>query len=350
MELEKIKTQIGKENVLQMMIILSLLQFDKSQTKNLQNIYLEEINRLHDEKICKIIEKEISRNILCSEQGILTAWKYLIANRNERLYKERSLAKTDVYNTVNLILALQDHLHNPKFLSQEKLESYLIKNIIFNSNKDDRLEIVRPYLMYISSEVKRTKASIEFDKVLSNFKKTYQYSLDDYLLIIFVFFLRYSFEYQTISLETPWILSIKSTQLGEIANQLLVKIANELVANKEMLKTWSEESCELNWDFRMFYEKPLFDIGDYRVIPFNKKYLLSQFYDSLLFKMQSCTDKKCDFNALNGYILEDYCTWLVKSLGGENIKKYKIIEEFKYKKNQRKSPVHIPDHFEPPFR
>lgn len=164
----------------------------------------------------------------------------------------------------------------------------------------------------------------------------YGYSLLEYFIVLSSIFNVYLTSNPE-DLSTAWLIDtysyFKYVKLDNVET-----ITSDFLGNDENRDIWLDETLNNRWDESCFFNHPLILLRDRFLLSYTESSLKAQFYSSLFFKVQTCFKSNLDFNNYNGRVLEIYLDTILKSIMATTQKKYKYIQEFKYKKNQFHSP------------
>jgi hypothetical protein len=122
--------------------------------------------------------------------------------------------------------------------------------------------------------------------------------------------------------------------------KLAVDITKDWAFTLEQGKKWAQETIGNPYDYKLFYEKPLFMV-DHWFYPVSSKALNGYFYKGTYRKIRECFPKEdISFNNFYGRSFEYYCKQIMHFVCKKHEDKYQVIDEFKYKykQNQHDSP------------
>jgi len=334
--LTKINEIIENWNCYPYTILLSILSFYEMNDKDLSKIlfdYLVKNEPQSGEEFSNILND----SIICSPQGLLTTWKYILTNQKNANKSVSGNIEFGVLQVMLLVVAIQDHLVKEDIANQEFL-SYIISNYHFNNFENMRNAISRTWLMYFEPGIiSRLQSSKEYVNYPDSFYNKYGYSLEDYLASIFAIISFY--EKQPKGFNKPWILNIREYFTDTSLKAIIQEIISSISFSWEEGRTWSSEVIQDNWNFALFQQKPLLRITPNEVIPVSKKFLQEQLFESLFHKIRDSFPKEnLSFVRYIGRPFEMYVQWISEeSINKSNIS-YELIKEFAYNKNQNKSP------------
>lgn len=335
--------------ILQVLSQITFFDLNNTEIKNIICHFLYEMDKMIYKERSYSFEKLkelLGEFTLYSPQGLLTLWKWVLAygkknNLSEEIEINRGIAQV-IYLSLIVSDYLDEHLFESETTTEEEifeLVNYeIIRNIVFNTNVNIGSSIARAKYIYIDlAKNKKLYTSKEYIDFNSKFEEKYGYSIEEYLVVLVGILA--AFNKKRESIEANWSKSFstyfKKTSLANIAEE----IVDSLTLDFKTASKWCKESLEFPWKFILFKSKPLFRLNDNVVLPISHKLLQETLFEGLFHKIRSCYSyDDLSFNTFFGRPFEIYLSHIMEEAVNISPIKYKIIPEFEYNKEIKKSP------------
>ena len=129
----------------------------------------------------------------------------------------------------------------------------------------------------------------------------------------------------------------------------LIKLLDQLSFDYKVGNSWSKEHLEEHGEFFLFVNKPLIKLNNNCYIPLERKILEDLLFNSLFHKINACYEneenklkdsknKGNKFISSFGLIFQEYVEWITSEVCKLSQEYYKMIPEFFYGKDARRSP------------
>jgi hypothetical protein len=262
---------------------------------------------------------------LYSTQGILSAWKWMLAYGNPSCESDGTSVDVVLSAALLLCLIVSDSLRT----SDVPIEYELLRNAVFNSGDSTSARAGRAYLMYIKlASQKELFNHAEYLDIHADFRAKYGFDLVTYLTALFGLSARIMTSEG--GLTTDWGIRpevvLRLTSFKDIAPSIIEPLTFDLTVGR----TWALRTIDTPWDYSLIQEKPLFLASNGLAIPVSVGHLYSQFFDEAFYWLRRCyPDLDRRFLTFMGRVFEVYVSRLaVESLKG--LPGYQVIPEFPY--------------------
>lgn len=295
-------------------ILLSIISYhDRESNKLMSWVYSYLAKNKKQRTLCKKYRHITSR----AER--LWLWKKVLSKKYRPA--KTSYPKSLSYICKILIAANDNYIRNFKFESE-------LSHISIVQYRDNYLmQFVRSYYIFLNFDL--------LENYREFFKNKYGFSLKDYLYVIYATVYRY-YNFQEIDYFNPYDVSAWKIKPD---NKIYINIKPKLVEKiLDSISISLNDACEVGHDPRnvlTFCNQPLLKLNDGTYVPIDGKLFEDMLFNNLFYKLLDMTPKK--FMSDFGVGFENYVTKLITESLTFN-KHYEFIPEFKYNKNQNKSP------------
>lgn len=272
---------------------------------------------------------QTGRRNLYSFQGILAAWKWMLAYGEPGNPSDHTSVETALNAAVLLILIVSDLLQEQEIPKDIPIGYALIRNAVFNSSQSISLMIGRAYLVYIKlagqSDLFNKKEYLDID---ADFRAKYGYNLTTYLAGLFALYSQLTVSHSAI--RSDWGIDpakiLSPTPLKDVSRGLILPLSFDLAEGRP----WALRELDSPWDFSLIQEKPFFLVSETHAIPVSMGHLNYQFFAEVFYRLRRCyPEKDGSFLTFMGRAFETYVSHLtVESLRG--LPQYTVIPEFRY--------------------
>lgn len=296
------------------LILLSIISYhERESTKLMSWVY-------------SYLAKNKKQRTLCKKYSHITArserlwlWKKVL-NKKYRPTKA-SYAKSLSYICKILIAS------NDNYVRDFKFESELSSISIAQYRDNYFMQFVRSYYTFLNSDLLESYREV--------FKSKYGFSLKDYLYVIYMTVYR-CYEFPEIDYFNHYDVSAWKIRIND---RIYINVKPELVRNVlDSISISLNDTSDLDDDSRDFLDfcnHPLLKLNDGTYIPIDGKLFEDTLFNNLFHKISDIAPKK--FMSDFGECFESYVTKLITKSCALNTR-YEFIPEFKYNKNQNKSP------------
>ena len=295
-------------------ILLSIISYHERESAKLMSwVYSYLAKNKKQRTLCKKYSHITSR----AER--LWLWKKVL-NKKYRPRKT-SYSKSLSYICKIMIASNDNYVRGFKFESE-------LSNISIVQYRDNYLmQFIRSYYIFLNSDLLESYREL--------FKGKYGFSLKDYLYVIYTTVYR-CYEFPEIDYFNPYDVSVWKIRIND---EFYINAKPDLVRNVlDSISISLNDTSDLGDDSRNmldFCNQPLLKLNDETYIPIDGKLFEDILFHNLFYKLLDMTPKK--FMSDFGGCFENYVTRLITKSCALNAS-YEFIPEFKYNKNQNKSP------------
>jgi hypothetical protein len=329
--LEKIK-EIDFEFACKILSVLGHYQRKDDRTL-LNSIFISlmpEINR------CSMV-KYLQNKDLISRHGVLIAWKYVLANNINCSYP---CSDTNIGDICKLILKMhEDHMKGE--INDDN--SFIVSNAFFNYYDSPSNQLARAYYIFVKN--KYNKSNIDIASIKLKFHNKYNISIEEYIYLIsmVIAYLGSHYEYKREIgnyFTDEWRINpytLPGVSEGIIPQ--LIKLLDQLSFDYKEGNSWSKEHLLEPCEFSLFVNKPLIKLNNSCYIPIERKIFEDLLFNSLFHKINDCYENgDCEFISDFGLMFQEYVEEITSKVCDLSQEFYKMIWEFPYGKEDRRSP------------
>lgn len=274
--------------------------------------------------------------IICSQQGLMLLWKWLIVYGNtdtSNMFYNAEGEEEAFYHIIVLNMALIDHYQSP---IDENIHYDMFRNLFFNHQSQSHVSLARSVFLY--TEIAPQNELFEqgdFMDINSLFLEKYGYSIREYLHVLTTLWSVFSGE--TVKGKTAITITLNYFALTPF-QEAAKKVLKELSLPLEARRSWATDSLSNRWNFRQFLEFPLLEVKEGCYLSFNSKVLGELFINQLYFKIRQI-DTNPNSQILNfmGRCFEKHVELFAEKAHNLSNIPYKLIKEFRFNKGD-KSP------------
>lgn len=272
--------------------------------------------------------------VLYSKQGLMATSKWILAYGDFENEEDVHSVKV-IISVIYLCMMVSDNIGA---FNKENLAYDLVRNAQFNHEGDWAAELIRT--LYIFTEIACNKNLYSEDEYIdfnADFKNYYGYSIWQYSSIVFGLYTIFSNNTGKINFNCFVQLNDKfvKTGLNDIAN----RITSQMTMTLDEAKSWAFQTLNEDWDYTLFWERPLLTLDGISVIPIFYRTLYANFFVSLKIKIEKCyahdDEAKRKFLSFIGKPFEQYICHLLQYSIKES-SAIKLTPEFNY--SNKKSP------------
>lgn len=272
--------------------------------------------------------KHYDNGLLTCPQGLLTAFKWLIAYGNNKAEDNISseILYGDIYNVLSLVIIIADYL--PKDEVEHNKIEFCNAAQYFGAQKVIKYELARAYNIFVENQ-------IELPGYISDaFVGKYGISIEEYLANSFNF-LNYAFIHDNFWNHQPGY-PISNFDAKSLKDSYY-KYIQMMSLNFEDGKKKAKSSLHKKWDFSWFLLYPLAIIDEY-ACPFNYFTFSYVWFEGLYWRIRFCFDRKDtkffdDFGKPFESYIQSICK---KSISLKN--EYLFIDEHEYTITKGRKP------------
>lgn len=288
----------------------------------------------------------IKRSHILSLQMLLNLLKYVIAygDLSTLENQEYEVSFEDYKNIIDLqMVVTESYDYFYEEMNEDDKAYFIYANYHINYDKCVANAIIRNYYMFeilaISPDNFEDDVKAEWRDYPSEFLKKYNFSIFDYISILFYELITYYNDVKGLFYSSVWRNVEKIYGETKVYN-VSEKIINSLSASPEEIKEWAINSLNAPWDFSFFYSKPFIKCNDHHIAVSD---LTSRncFSENIYWLIRDCypkDDSRC--MAFYGRLHEKYIQDLT-SAACKNNQRIKCIPEFVCNSGNKSSDVYI---------
>jgi len=333
----ELERMINSVPLLGMFEALSVLSFSSSTDRaTTQANFIEYIKSFGDNSGIEYDPQPLLIDrIICTNQGTLATWKWLLAFGDASKIGHRIEIQRGINLAILVQAAIADYLYEEENEDEKLIIFEIFQNSLFNTH--DNIFSMLGRTKMIMSDIARDEALFnagEYINFNSDFETHYGYTIEDYLIAIS----------GLLSLFQSTSLSSTLTDINSVFSRtefcdLITEIIEPLCFSFEEGKTWALTAMDNSWDFRLFSAKPFLRFNENLIIPVSLQYLGDQLFSSLYWKIRRCyPGHDSNFIRFFGRPFEIYLQNLLNDASNSSNLRYEFIPEFSYNNGQSKSP------------
>lgn len=337
---ERVIELIEDINTFPITVILSKLSYCEIGTHEFDQFFVDSLKLIYPghnywENAYSKLKKD---RILFVPQGIEMFWKWIYKYSKYNNSECGFEINHSLYQTFQMMLILHEQLNKNLENRNDLLINECNRNIYYNAIPDDRAHIARSFFMFLDDKCdNELSKNSEYVDIKKTFEEFYGFTIREYFTVILS--IHFMFNSNNRGINDSWLLDyeeyFKSTSLSNVAGKII-----KLLTIDDSIENWLDVSINNDWDVEYFFDKPLVKTENNKIYPISSARMKDQLHNALFFRIgKSFKEKHNQFNVIMGRAFENYVTWVAKETEMDSYKtKYKLIEEFNFKKGQLKSP------------